>query len=141
MVTNNNNSNVILTTDRQGVSNRDMVGITAPQQLFFSMDLNPEKTVKEGSHFDKKIVLVKKNSRRIISRNIEIFRRSLDENNTGSQKGYKVPFHLKPFQSKTPSQPTANPEGEKFVKLEIKEILNKGAIRKVQPSKGEFLSN
>ena len=43
MITNNNNSNVIPTTDRQGVSNRDMVGITTPKQTFFSMDLNPEK--------------------------------------------------------------------------------------------------
>ena len=42
MVT-NKNSNVIPTTDRQGVSNRDMVGISAPQQNFFSMDLNLEK--------------------------------------------------------------------------------------------------
>ena len=46
MVTNNNNTNVIPTTDRQGVSNRDMVGITTPQQTFFSMDLNPEKPIK-----------------------------------------------------------------------------------------------
>ena len=46
MVTNNNNSNVIPTTDRQGVSNRDMVGVTTPQQTFFSMDLNPEKPIQ-----------------------------------------------------------------------------------------------
>ena len=41
LVTNNNNNNVIPTTDRQGVSNRDIVGITTQQQTFFSMDLNP----------------------------------------------------------------------------------------------------
>ena len=46
MVTNNNNSNAIPTTDRQGVSNRDMVGITTQQQTFFSMDLNPEKPIQ-----------------------------------------------------------------------------------------------
>ena len=40
-----NNSNVIPFTDRQGVSNRDMVGIIAPQQTFFSMDLNPGKRI------------------------------------------------------------------------------------------------
>ena len=32
-------------------------------------------------------------------------------------------------------------EGEELVKLEVKEMLKKGAIRKVQPSKGEFASN
>ena len=46
MATNNNNSNVIATTDRKGVSNRDMVGIPAPQQTFFSMDINPEKPIQ-----------------------------------------------------------------------------------------------
>ena len=56
-------------------------------------------------------------------------------------KGYKIPFHSKPFQSKIHSQPIISREGEEFVKLEVKEIFKKGAIRKVQPSKGEFLSN
>ena len=46
MATSNNNSNVIPTTDRQGVSNRDMVGTTNPQQAFFRMDFNPEKTIQ-----------------------------------------------------------------------------------------------
>ena len=46
MVTNTNNSNVIPTTDRQGVSNRDMVGVTSPQQTFFNIDLNPEKPIQ-----------------------------------------------------------------------------------------------
>ena len=31
MLINNNSSNVIPVTDRKGVSNRDMVGITTPQ--------------------------------------------------------------------------------------------------------------
>ena len=31
------------TTDRQGVNNRDMIGITAPQQTFFRTDLIPGK--------------------------------------------------------------------------------------------------
>ena len=44
MLTSNNNSHAIPTTDRQGVSNRDMVGITTPQQTF-SMDLNPGKPI------------------------------------------------------------------------------------------------
>ena len=46
MVTNNNSSNVIPTTDRQGVSNRDMVRITFPQETFFSIDLYPEETIQ-----------------------------------------------------------------------------------------------
>ena len=41
--------------------------------------------IKKGSPIDKKIILVKKYSRRPISRKIETFCRSLDENNTGSQ--------------------------------------------------------
>ena len=45
MLTSNNNSHAIPTTDRQGVSNRDMVGITTPQQTFFSMDVNPGKPI------------------------------------------------------------------------------------------------
>ena len=46
MVTTNSNSNVIPTTDSQGVRNRYMVGTTTSQQPFFSMDLNPEKPVQ-----------------------------------------------------------------------------------------------
>ena len=45
MVTGNNNSNVITTTDRQELSNRDMEGLAAPQQTFFSIDLNPGKPI------------------------------------------------------------------------------------------------
>ena len=36
--------------DRQGVSNRDMAGITAPQQTFFSEDLNPERWESRKVH-------------------------------------------------------------------------------------------
>ena len=39
------------------------------------------------------------------------------------------------------NQPIVSREGEELVKLEVKEMLKKGAIRKVQPSKGEFVSN
>ena len=86
MVINKNNiiniSNIIPTADREAVSNRDMVGIATPQQTFLSMDLNPEK---KDSSIAKEIILVKNYSRRSISRSIETFCRSLDENNTGSQ--------------------------------------------------------
>ena len=56
-------------------------------------------------------------------------------------KGYKIPSDSKPFQSKIVSQPIVTREGEELVKLEVKEMLRKGAIRKVQPLKGEFVSN
>ena len=87
MVTNNNNSNAIPITDRQRVSNRDMVGITTQQQAFLNMDLNPEKPIQWESRKVHPLIkrLFKKYSRRPISRRIEIFCRSLDENNTGSQ--------------------------------------------------------
>ena len=48
-------------------------------------------------------------------------------------KGYKIPFHSKPFQPIVLKI--------ELVKVEVKEMLKKGAIRKVQPSKGEFVSN
>ena len=41
--------------------------------------------IKKNSPIDKKIILVKKNSRCSISRKAEIFCRNLDENNIGSQ--------------------------------------------------------
>ena len=56
-------------------------------------------------------------------------------------KGYKIPFHSKPFQSKIPSQPIVSREGDELLELEVKKMLKKGAIRKVQPSKWEFVSN
>ena len=102
--------------------------------------------IKKNSPIDKKIILVKKYSRRSISRKIEVFCRSLDESNTGTQnfghsKRYKIPFHSKYFQSKILFQPIVNQEGKELVKLDVKEMSLKGAIRKVQPSKGEFVSN
>ena len=78
MATNNNNSNVIRTKDRQEVRNRDMVGITTPQQI-------NSVGIKKGSPIDKNIILVKKYSRCSISRKIETFCRSLTEKNTGFQ--------------------------------------------------------
>ena len=46
MVTNSNSSNVISTTKKQGVNNRDMLGIPIQQPTFFSMDLNSEKSIQ-----------------------------------------------------------------------------------------------
>ena len=56
-------------------------------------------------------------------------------------KEYKISFHSKPLQSKTPSQPIVSREGEELVKTEVKEMLKKGAIIKVYPSKREFVRN
>ena len=101
---------------------------------------------KKGSPTDKKIIIVKKYPRRSISRKVETFYRSLDEDNTGSQnfgrsKRIQNSILLKTFSVKIPSQPIVTRDGEELVKLEQKEILKKGAIRKVRPSKGEFVSN
>ena len=46
IVTNSNSNNVIPTTGRQAVSNRDMLRITALQQTFLSMDLSPGKPMQ-----------------------------------------------------------------------------------------------
>ena len=56
-------------------------------------------------------------------------------------KEYIISYYPKPSQSKIPSQLIVSQEGEELVKLEVKEMLKKGAIRKVQPSKGKFVSN
>ena len=56
-------------------------------------------------------------------------------------KGYKIPFHSKPYQSKIPFQPIVSREGEELVKLVVKEMLKNGAIGKVQPSKQKFVRN
>ena len=53
-----------------------------------------------------------------------------------AEKGHKIPFYSKLFQSKIPSQPIVRREEEELVKLEVKELLKKGAITKIQPSKG-----
>ena len=149
MVTNNNNSNVIPTTGRQGVSNRDMVAVTTPQQTFFSMDLNSEKPIQWESR--KVHPLIKRLFLSIsipdvpLAGRLKHFGRSWmkitrDPKILDIVKGYKIPFHSKPFQIKNPFQPIVSQEGEELVKLEVKEML-RGAIRKVQPSKGEFVSH
>ena len=56
-------------------------------------------------------------------------------------KEYIISYYPKPSQSKIPYQLIVSQEGEELVKLEVKEMLKKGAIRKVQPSKGKFVSN
>ena len=102
--------------------------------------------IKKVSPTNKTIILVKKYPRRSIGRKIETFCRSRNEVTQDLKifdtvKGFKIPFHSKIFQSKFSSQPIVSQEGEEFVKLEVKEMLKKGTIRKFQPSKGEFVRN
>ena len=101
MVTNKNNNNVIPTTDRQGVSNRDMTSITTSQQTFFSMDLNPEKPIQWES---RKVYPLRK--RLFLPKSIT-FCRSLYESNTGSQnfghgKRTQNSISFKSFSAKSP---------------------------------------
>ena len=148
MVANNNNSNVIPTTDRQGVSNRDMVDITSQQHTFFSLDLNPEKPIQWESrkvHPLIKILFLSKSIPDVpLAGRLKHFVGAWitqDPKILDIVKACKIPFHSKSFQSKIPSQPRVSQEGEELVKLEVKEMLKKGAIRKFQPSKEEFVSN
>ena len=150
MVTNNNNRNILPTTVKKGVSNKNMVGITAPQQIFFSMDLNSAKPIPWESRKFHPLI-----RRLFLSKNIPdvllvgklkhfvgtVMRVTQDLKIFDTVKGYKIPFHSKFFQSKFSSQPIVSQEGEEFVKLEVKEMLKKGTIRKFQPSKGEFVRN
>ena len=120
MVTNNNDSNVIPTTDRQGVSNRDMVGTTTPQQTF-SMDLNPEKPIQWESrkiHPLIKILFLSKSIPDVLlTGRLKYFvaawmKITQDPKILDIVKGYKIPFHSKPFQSEIPSQPIVSREEE-----------------------------
>ena len=100
--------------------------------------------IKKGSPIDKKIILVKKYSRRSIGRKIETFCRSLDKNNTGSQdfghsRRIQNPTSFKTFSVKNLFLTIVSQEGEKLVELEVKEMLKKKAIRKVQPSSSSNL--
>ena len=109
MVTNTNNSKVIPTTNRQGVSNRDMVGITDPQQTFFSMDLNPEKPIQRESRkvhpLTKRLFLSKgipdvplaERLRYLVGAWMKI---TQDPKILDRVKEHKIPFHSKPCQSK-----------------------------------------
>ena len=80
--------------------------------------------------------------RRSNSRKIEIFCRSLDKNNTGSlnlglKKRMQTSISFKKFSFKNPF----HWEEEELVKVDAKEMLKKGTIRKVPQSKEEFTSN
>ena len=126
MVTSNNKSKFIPTTHRQGVSNRDMVGITAQQQTFFSMDFNPGKPIQSESRkvhpFIKRLFLSKSIPDVPFAERLKHFvgawmRITKDPKILDIVKGHNIAFHSKPFQSKILSQPVVNREGGEFVKL------------------------
>ena len=117
-----------------------MVGVTTPQQTFFSMNLNPEKPIQWESR--KVHPLVKRLFLSISISDIPLAGRlkhfvgswmqvTQDPKILDIVKGHKIPFHSEPFQLKIPFQPIVNREGEKLVKLEVKEMLKMGVIRKV----------
>ena len=56
-------------------------------------------------------------------------------------KEYKIQFYSRPFQSKITPQPIVSRKGKELVKLKVREMLKKGATRKVQSLNGEFASN
>ena len=131
MVTNNNNNNnnVKPTTDRQGVSNRDM-GLFPPQQNFFSLDLNPKKPVQWESR--KVYPLIK---RLFLSKSLPVvpltgrlkhfvgawIKITQDPKILSIVKTCKIPFYSKPFQSNSPSQPIVpSQKGEELVKREVR---------------------
>ena len=110
MVTNNNNSNVIPTTDRRGVSNRDMVDITTPRQTFFSIDLNPEKPIRWESrkvHPLIKILFLSKSISEVpLAGRLKHFvgdwmKITQDPDILDIVKGYKIPFHSNFFSQKS----------------------------------------
>ena len=110
MVTNSNNSNAIPTTDRRGVSNRDMVGITTQQQTFFRRDLDPEKPIQWESRkvhpLIKRLFLSKSIPDVPLAGRLKHFvgawiKIAQDPKILDIVKGYKIPFHSKPFQSKS----------------------------------------
>ena len=60
---------------------------------------------------------------------------------TLNQKGYSLPFIKIPFQQKLPSVTRMNQEQIALVDLELKEMLKKGAIKRIQPIQGVFMTN
>ena len=141
----NNNSNVIPTTNRKGVSNRDMVGKFAPQQIFFSMYLNPGKPIQWKS---RKVHQLMK--RLMLSKSIPLagrsktFCRSLHENSTGSQgfghsKRIQNPISFKTLTVKYPL-----PTNWESWKGRISESGGKRNVERrshQKSSKEEFVSN
>ena len=56
-------------------------------------------------------------------------------------KGYEIPFVSLPFQEKIPNLTKMSKEQFSLVEQEVLEMLEKGAIQKVVPKQGQFVSN
>ena len=106
MVTNNNNNS-------KGVSNRDMVGITTPQQTFFSMDFNPEKLIqlesKKVHPLIKRLLLSQSIPDVPLAGRLKHFVGTRMKITQGPKildiaKVYQIRFHSKPFQKSLPNQ-------------------------------------
>ena len=150
METNNNNSNVIPTTVRQGDSNSDMLDITFPEQTFFNMDLNPGKSIQWGSRKVHQLIKTLFSSKSFpdtpLAGRFNYFvgawmRIIQDPKTLDTVKEYRFSFHSKPVQSKILSQSIVSRKGAELVKLEVEEMLKKRSIREVVPSKVELASN
>ena len=102
------------TTERQGVSNRDMVSVTNPQQTLFSMDLNPVKLIQwESRKVHPSInrlflsisipdVPLAGRSKHFVGTHMKI---AQDPKILDIVKGKNIPFNSKSLQSKIPFQP------------------------------------
>ena len=102
--------------------------------------------IKKGLPIDKKIILVKKSGIDVpLAERLKHFR-SLDENNTGSQnfghsKRKQNSISFKTFSVKNPFPTNSKSRRGRIGETGSKRNVEKGAIRKVQRSKGEFVSN
>ena len=123
--------------------------ITAPPQTFFIMDLNPGNQIQWESRkiqpLIKRLFLSKNISNVPLAGRLKDFVGAWmsiaeDSKLLDTVKAWKIQFHSKPFQSEIP-QPIVGRKGEDLVNLEVKEVLKKWSIKKIQPSKGEFVSN
>ena len=102
--------------------------------------------IKKGLPIDKKIILVKKSGIDVpLAERLKHFR-SLDENNTGSQnfghsKRKQNSISFKTFSVKNLFPTNSKSRRGRIGETGSKRNVEKGAIRKVQRSKGEFVSN
>ena len=56
-------------------------------------------------------------------------------------QGYEIPFNSPPQQNFIPKSPVLNQVEKQLVDQEVKEMLSKGAIQKVKPTRDHFISN
>nr|CAH7749579.1 unnamed protein product [Callosobruchus chinensis] len=56
-------------------------------------------------------------------------------------KGYKIPFFSEPFQVVVPKEPKWSDKERKLISDEVAHLIQKGAISKVNPINGQFVSN